>query len=106
LGEIRDCRLFALNVVNLVDCLDRARAQLITSPTEPGRIVNVMRFAFDHSELTDDPVIFKVPEALGDVFVSQSFRDAVAKHDLTGAVFLDPTESLFSGLIPGPLKSR
>jgi Immunity protein family (Imm11) len=99
--RIRRRQLFALNVLQLIDCLDRKAARLTMSPDEPSRIVNVMLFAFQQSKLPGDPVVFKVPEDTGAVFVSQSFLDAVLRHRLSGAVFIEPTASLFAASISG-----
>ncbi|MCW5552937.1 MAG: hypothetical protein KIS67_12355 [Verrucomicrobiae bacterium] len=100
LTEIERKPLYAVNVLNVIDCLDTAKSDILFSPSEPGRIVNVFRFVFDPTRLSEDPLIFKVPDDLGCVFVSQTFVNVVISQQLRGSLLLKPNASPFSAVLP------
>lgn len=98
--EVKRKQLYAINVLHLIDCLDLARSEVTWSSTDPERVLNVRRFVFDPARLPADPVIFKVPEDTGEVFVSQSFVEAVIQHRLTGCLLIKPEANPFCVVLP------
>lgn len=88
---------YALNVVNLVECLDYERSEILFAPDEPSRILSISRTYFIENKLDTSP-IFKISEWPSYVFVRRSFMDKVLENHLTGFIFvepqIDPLESL------------
>jgi hypothetical protein len=95
--ELRGKQFYAMNVLNVVDCLDRTQSEITYWPPDSNRVSNVWRWIFDYNRIAGDPVIFKVPED-GGVFVTQVFADELAKHGLTGAKLLNPVDGILAGL--------
>jgi hypothetical protein len=96
LATVRGVDLHAVNVLTLVDCLDERRSQIVYSPDEPGRIVNVLAFSFKGRCVPDVP-IFKIATYPNDVFVTRTFVEHTRAAGLVGAAFADP------GVNPLPL---
>ena len=97
--ELRGKPYWAVNVLKVVDCLDRERSEISYSPDD-GRILNVWKYVFREERLESVP-IFKVAGDLGQVFVTRSFVDAVIANSLRGAAFADPGVSSFAAMIQG-----
>jgi hypothetical protein len=98
--HVKGVQVYAVNVLNMIDCLDIARSEVAFSASKPGRVVSVIRFALDERKIPSDPVIFKVPES-GIVFISSSVADLIVEHRLSGALLVEPTASPFAATIPG-----
>jgi len=98
--QIKRKQLYAVNVLNVLDCLDIVRSDVLFDPSEPGRIVDVIRFVFEPNKLPADPVIFKIPEDTGSVFVSQAMVDVIVACQLTGSLLLNPSANPFSVVLP------
>jgi len=92
LVELRGMSYFAINIVKLLDCLDRAKSDIIFSPSRPGQILGVNSYQFLSERLEAVP-IFKIPDDPSAVFVTRPFIDAVIQCRLTGAKFADPSVS-------------
>ena len=97
--EVKTVQLYAINVTNVVECLDIRHSDLLRDSTT-GEIINVRRFHFDLERIPPHTTIFKVPEDTGYVFVFQAFIDAVVKYKLTGTLLQSPASNPFSGLFP------
>jgi hypothetical protein len=91
LATLKGKELFAVNVVEVVDCLDRKASKITPSRDDPSRIVHIGRFVFDRTRLRNVPV-FKIPEWPASIFVSEEFARAVVSGRLTGAGFDDPED--------------
>lgn len=100
LVQIKTKQLYAINVLNILNCLNVERSSILHSPTNPDRIMSVHRFAFDEEKFLLDPIIFKVPEDLGCVFVSGTFVEAVIKNRLKGSLLLNPGANPFANILP------
>src|SRR6266516_7649114 len=61
--ELRGKLYYAINVLKLVDCLDRERSDILYSPVDGG-ILQVRRSIFRTDRLLDVP-IFKLPDDVG-----------------------------------------
>lgn len=61
LAEVGGHELFAVNVITVLDCLDRQASNVSFSPDEPTRVIHVAKFVFAPQRLKKAP-IFKVPE--------------------------------------------
>lgn len=80
-------KLYILNVTNVVDCLDYDNSDV--TYFDSGRVSDVRKFSF-HEHLVINQHIFKIPELLrGYIFVSDTFKAAVEKHDLKGFEFIE-----------------
>jgi hypothetical protein len=72
-----------LNVLNVVEVLDRERSEIKYFKSS-GRVMRVVRYAF-RGEGLDDAILFKVPElARAPVFGTDRFRELLASLDITG----------------------
>ncbi len=103
--RVKGGELFAVSVLNVHDCLDRARSTLVMDPLVPHQVVNVMRAVFDATKLPDDVLMFKVPEDYSWVFVSDAFLKLVEDNGLSGALVTDASASPFSICFPGLYQS-
>jgi Immunity protein family (Imm11) len=78
--------LFAINVLDLVDCLDQATTQLSRSNVT-GRVSSVQRYGFKDGAC-EGKVMFKTPETKGlEVLVTDTFKRAVEANHLRGVIF-------------------
>ena len=98
--ELRKKRYYAMNVLRLVDCLDRSESEILYSPDDPERILTINKFQFDRGRIISAP-IFKIPDDPSCVFVMQAFIDAVIDSRLTGAKFADPTVNPWAPVLNG-----
>lgn len=94
---LRGKQYYAVNVLRLVDCLDRAKSTIDYSPTNPSRIINIFETDFIEKQKGNVP-IFKLPETKGEVYVTNSFVELAVKNRLEGADFADPSANPFSKL--------
>ncbi|MGV3774760.1 MAG: imm11 family protein [Verrucomicrobiales bacterium] len=103
LMKVKRVQLYAINVINVIDCLDVGRSEVHYDSATGKSIVNVHRFSFFMERIPPDARIFKVPEDTGSVFVFQNFIDKVIKHQLTGSLLQNPASNPFSVILdPGP----
>lgn len=98
--RLRGKEYFAVNILEVVDCLDEATSDLWISPTDPKHIIGAGSFVFNERKLKAVPV-FKTPQYLLAVFVTIPFVDAVKENGLTGAVFSNPGQNKLSMLAAG-----
>jgi hypothetical protein len=82
---------YALNVLRVIDCLNRDRSEFsvrpMFEPTDYGYICAIYKYNFDMSKV-GDAAIFKIPEMVGrEFYVTDVFKDAVESHKLTGFCF-------------------
>lgn len=89
IGKLRGIEYFVMNVINLVDCLNRERSTIRWSRETRSRIVAVDQFAF-HTDRIPNAFLFKVPEDTGKIFGTERFVDLVRAHRFTGVGFEDP----------------
>ena len=97
---LRGKQYFAVNVLEIVDCLDETVSDLWRSPTDPNHIIGAGSFVFDERKMKEAP-IFKIPQYLVTVFVTAPFVDAVKGSQLTGAVFSNPGQNKLGMLAAG-----
>ncbi len=89
LVQVKGHELTAVNVVQVLDCLDRKASNVTFSPDDPARVIHVEKFVFIPRLLRKVP-IFKVPEWPGFIFVSEEFAQVVIEAKLKGAGFDNP----------------
>lgn len=89
LAVVKGHELFAVNVIEILDCLDREASNVTYSPDDPTRVIHIGKVVFIPRRLKRVP-IFKVPEWPGSVFVSEEFVHVVVEAKLKGAGFDDP----------------
>jgi hypothetical protein len=76
-------QLFAVNILAIVPALDSDRAEVERFPGS-GRIMHVERFAFKEEVIGDLPLFRLIEMPFSDVFLSQSSREAIERHQLAG----------------------
>jgi len=80
-----DRSFYALNVLNVIDCLDYSRSKIDHFKT--GRIKSIQNMTF-LPNCYRSTNIFKIPEwILSDVFVTQEFKATVEHNNLKGLIF-------------------
>jgi hypothetical protein len=87
---VSDIPLTLWNCTRIVDALDPTRTRGTKFPGSRSRYIHVSRYAMWENAV-DNEHVFKVPERLGDIFVSKAFSDTVAELNLTG-LRLEPVE--------------
>ena len=100
--ELKKKQYFFLNVLNIVDCLDKKRTKI---HYVQDRIICLDYIHFIKKRLPNSP-IFKIPESMSYIFVRQSFIDAIINNNLTGAIFFNPDNKEFSKWEETSLKIR
>jgi hypothetical protein len=79
-------KYFAINVLDVVDCLDLTKTKL-TRNDVTGRVSSIQEYHFRQHLLTGKH-IFKLPETKGlEVLVSEEFKQAVETSELKGLIF-------------------
>ena len=78
--------LFAINIVRILDCIDREKSDCVMFP-DMKRIARFKKYSF-YEEKVGGENLFKIKEEpLGWSFVSDTFRNCVQSHNLTGFKF-------------------
>lgn len=79
-------RYFAINVLDVIDCLDLATTKL-TRNDVTGRVSSIQAYHF-RPNLLRGKHMFKLPETKGlEVLVSEEFKQAVENNGLKGLIF-------------------
>jgi hypothetical protein len=74
---------FFLRCRDVVPCLDISRAEVTYFKSDPKAIMEVKKYAFDKTRLTD-PWLFSLPEPHGQLFATETVRQRALKHSLKG----------------------
>jgi hypothetical protein len=78
-------RLHAFDVTKVMDVLDEERSEIARSRS--GEVVFIERYAWNSGAVDrSSPAVFKIPQS-SSVFVTDVFRDRVARTGLTGFEF-------------------
>ncbi|QJC53577.1 hypothetical protein HGI30_19925 [Paenibacillus albicereus] len=78
---------YAINVTTVLEALDYEKAIYTRNPRYPQVITDIERYAF-RPEIIGDNAIFKTPEFRGtEVYVTDTFKQAVEAADLKGFAF-------------------
>ncbi|MDB5056271.1 MAG: hypothetical protein JWM44_4321, partial [Bacilli bacterium] len=84
-------KLFALNVINVLDCIDYEKAKIKTF--DDGTFWKFIKYAFKINAIQNEN-IFKIPEMLKiRVYVTDTFRDKVIESGLKGFKFIEVWDS-------------
>jgi hypothetical protein len=75
---------YLLKVINIIDCLDYTKADVLRSET--GRVLGVNKYAFQENLIKTEH-FFALPEIKFDILVSQEFKDCVEQNGLEGLLF-------------------
>jgi hypothetical protein len=100
--HIKNKQLFAINVLNFIDCLDVNQSDVAYSSEDPARIITVYRYVFDPSKIPADPVIFKVPQDGNHTFISRTVVDIIVANQLTGSVLVKPGADFLASVFGSP----
>jgi hypothetical protein len=83
---------YAINVINLLDCLDLTKSIVVKNPRY-NNITDVKKYAFVE-DLVSKETIFKLPQFKSHpIFVTDHFRDKVIEGKLTGFEFIEVWDS-------------
>lgn len=78
---------FALNVLDVIDCLDYPRSEFTYYPASMGgEMHRIIKYHLKSSLIRDKP-IFKIPEEMTKVIVSEEFKELVVGASLEGLDF-------------------
>jgi hypothetical protein len=91
LTALKNTSFYVFNVVEVVDCLDIEKSEIVYSPSFPDRIMRVDRFIF-HPGVLRPIAVFKIPQDLDRIFVTQPFIEAARRNRITGIGFDDPAD--------------
>ena len=79
---------FAINVLNVINCLDRSKA-VLDIDEKYNKIKNISKYAF-HKNKIEHERIFKILEKIfSEIFVTDIFKDKVEQAGLTGFRFAE-----------------
>ncbi|SFB49999.1 hypothetical protein SAMN05216312_110173 [Cohnella sp. OV330] len=82
---------YALNILNIVPGLDYKNSEITFF--EDGSVWDIRKYAFELERVANES-IFKIPERLStQIFVTDTFRDCVLQHNLTGFRFIELWDS-------------
>jgi hypothetical protein len=96
--EMKDTKLYAMNVIHVIDCLDLNKSDVRYYSHLPDKKVirRINKYCFDYDKLAfhKNLLIFKIPQTLSEVFVTSDFVDIVQSNNLEGAGFGNPERGL------------
>lgn len=80
----RNMNLYVVNVVNMVDCLDRERSELYYR--DDGKTVRAVRYYVFRDCIPNNTYLFKIPESKSaTILCTDSFKNLVESTGITGA---------------------
>lgn len=88
---LRNVPYYVLNVIEVIDCLDMERSDIVYSPSFPDKIMRVDRFVF-RSQARRGVPMFKIPQDMDEIFVRQLFIEAARENHLSGIGLDDPAD--------------
>jgi hypothetical protein len=94
IGVFRRKLYFVMNVYFLADCLDLESSEILYTPDERQKILDIEIFRFRKEAIPDAPIFMEANHP-GDIFVKAPVIDCIREHGLTGAALLDPSVSAF-----------
>lgn len=88
-------KFFFCNVLNVFDCVDTGNS---IPETTRGTLIRYKKLYFKEAIISNSPKrhIFKIPELITHIFVSDEFKDEVLKHGLKGLDFEEIWDSEFT----------
>jgi len=86
--RLKNVDYYAINVLLVVDCVDRENSRILYSPHDPDRILTVSEYRFIELKIPDAPIFKALPWT--EPFVRRDFVDCVIDNLLTNAIFRDP----------------
>jgi hypothetical protein len=84
-AKINDSDYFFLRPLELLACLDLSRSEVVTFRSNPSRIKDIKKFAFNKAAIPN-PLIFSIPEFPG-LFATQDVQQAIIDSRLSGFYF-------------------
>ena len=81
-----DCELYILNVTNIVDAVDYAKAQVKYFP-DGKRVLRFIKLAFIEEKVRGNHIFKLTEHKLSSPYVSDEFRQRIIDNDLTGFKF-------------------
>ena len=76
---------YAYNVTTVIDCLDEKKSQVVRFKSD-GAIMKIEKHVFLPQKLVD-VLVFKIPQNVAAVYLTDKFVSEVLKHDLKGYEF-------------------
>lgn len=96
LTTVKGKRLFAINVIKVVDCLDLNKSDIRYASSNKNRILHFKSYVFDENKANEaiKVPIFKVPQAPNEIFVTKDFIEQIISNKLYGAGFAYPSKAI------------
>lgn len=92
---VHEKELWAINVIQVIDCLDKERT--VHDNLSPGKIGYISELHLFTHLLDENVLIFKIPEQVNiRVYVTQAFIDFVNQHKIKGFEFIEMWDSEFT----------
>ena len=87
-------KIFALNVIQSIDCLDLYKSEIKYS-SNGDRILYFKSYYFDEKKIDEikEIPIFKVPQVPDEIFVNKKFADYIVSKNLRGVGFAYPIKA-------------
>ncbi len=84
--KVNGLPFYFLRIGNMIDCLDTENSKI--KYLRPGKILEIEQYSF-HKDRIPDPAIFKIPERMGSVYVTDSVRSTLERQGFVGFHFID-----------------
>lgn len=89
-----EMEFIAVNVTNLIDCVDKERS--VAKRLSSGGLLGYKKVVFIAEKIPADTMIFRLPESVLRIFVTDRFIELVKKHRLKGFQFTEVWDSEFT----------
>jgi hypothetical protein len=87
-ASVNEAPFFFLRVREFLDCLDRARSDVVLYPSDPAAIMKFKRYAFFKDRIPD-PALFMIPEGLFGPFGTDAVVHLIRAERLRGFDIID-----------------
>ena len=77
---------FCLHCRSRIDCLDKTSSEIVYYDESREEVMTIERYVF-HKQSLMDPTVFAIPEAVFDLFCTETTPEIVSKAGLTGFRF-------------------
>lgn len=86
--RVNDLPFHILLAKKIVDALDKNKSEIQYFPKEPNRIMLIRKYCFQ-KHLIPDPALFRIPENIARIFVTDLVKEAIEKSGLIGFQLVD-----------------
>ncbi len=83
-----------VNVINVIDCANKEKS--VADRLKTGEFLGFKKVIFDPEKIPNGTLIFKIPENLNSIYVTDQFVELVKKQKLKGFKFIEEWDSEFT----------